>query len=59
MCLGDAGGFAGRAIAVAGDVVRGRQLLDDALARNRATGCVPAAARVQAALDLLPFDGPA
>ncbi len=59
MCLGDAGGFAGRAIAAAGDLERGRQLLNDALDRNRATGCVPAAARVQAALARLPLDGTA
>ena len=32
VCLGDAGGFAGRALAAAGDLERGRRLLDDALA---------------------------
>lgn len=56
VCLGDAGGFAGRALAAAGDVERGRQLLGDALQRNQTTGCVPAAERVRAALSDLPLD---
>ena len=56
VCLGDAGGFAGRAFAVAGDLERGRGLLREALEHNRATGCRPAADRVGAALDQLSLE---
>jgi hypothetical protein len=56
VCLGDAGGFAGRALVATGDLERGGQLLGDALRRNHATGCAPAADRVRAALTRLSLD---
>ena len=57
VCIGDAGGFAGRALVAVGDLEGGRQLLQNALERDRATGCVPAAARDRTALAGLAIDG--